>query len=180
MSRKCVRIFSAIVISLVTTVSFPHNGGLTGAQGSADLSARVAAVHDGDTVSVMIGSKKERVRMIGIDAPELGQRPWGAKAKKHLEDLLDLSGWTVSLERDVEHRDKYGRLLGYLWTRDRKLINLQMLKDGYAVLFTVPPNVKHVNTLRDGQHYARERGLGIWGRDGLKERPEEYRRKHPR
>ena len=75
---------------------------LTGAQLSNDLPARVVAVHDGDTLSIMIGGKRERVRLTGIDAPERGQRPWGAKAKRHLEELLDRSGRTVSLELDVE------------------------------------------------------------------------------
>ena len=63
---------------------------------------------------------------------------------------------------------------------DGRLINLEMLKDGYAVLFTFPPNVKHASTLREGQRYARERGLGIWGLDGLKDMPVDYRRRHPR
>lgn len=55
-----------------------------------------------------------------------------------------------------------------------------MLNDGYAVFFTVPPNVKHVGALRDAQSHARERGLGIWGRDGLKATPGDYRKRHPR
>ena len=146
---------------------------------SSAISARVVRVHDGDTVSVMIGRKRERVRLIGIDAPELGQVPWGRKAKKHLEELLDRSGWTVELEPDVEKRDKYGRLLAYLWTKDGRLINLEMINHGYAVLFTFPPNVKHVKELTEGQRRARELGLGIWGRDGLKEAPVDYRRRHP-
>ena len=86
----------------------------------------------------------------------------------------------MSLELDVQQRDKYGRLLAYLWSGDGKLVNLEMLNDGYAVLFTVLPNVKHVGALRDAQRQARERGLGISGRDELKETPVDYRRRHPR
>ena len=144
------------------------------------VSARVVAVHDGDTLSVVIGRKKERVRLIGIDAPELGQRPWGAIARKYLRELVTLSGNSVALEFDLEKRDKYGRLLAYVRTLDNKLINLEMVRNGYAVLFTFPPNVKYVERLREGQRYAREGGLGIWGRDGLKEMPGDYRRKHQR
>lgn len=129
---------------------------------------------------MLVGRRKERVRLIGIDAPELAQKPWGMKAKKHLEEILDKAGRTVTLEFDIDRRDKYGRLLGYLWTPDGRLINLLMVKDGYATLFTFPPNVKHVKVLRDGQNYARERGLGVWGRDGLREAPRDYRRSHPR
>ena len=80
----------------------------------------VTAVHDGDTVSIKVKSfagfplKIERVRLIGIDAPELGQDPWGRKAKKQLKKLVSESDWVVNVEFDVDQRDKYGRLLGYL------------------------------------------------------------------
>lgn len=144
------------------------------------MSARVVAVHDGDTLSVVIGRRKERVRLIGIDAPELSQRPWGANAKKHLRELVTLSGNSVVLEFDLDKRDKYGRLLAYVRTLDNKLINLEMVRNGYAALYTFPPNVKYAERLREGQRYAREGRLGIWGRDGLKEIPGEYRREHQR
>jgi micrococcal nuclease len=180
MSRKRLRIFSAIAVSILSAFYLLHSRELTGAHRSDYLPAMVVTVHDGDTVTVTIGRKKEKVRLIGIDAPELGQRPWGEMAKRHLGKVLDLYGHAVNLELDVQQRDDYGRLLAYLRTRDGNLINLQMLKDGYAVLFTVPPNVKHVNELRDAQRYAREKGLGIWGRNGLKEMPGDYRKRHPR
>ena len=141
---------------------------------------RVVEVHDGDTISVILDGKREKVRLIGIDAPELGQKPWGQRSKKHLKELLDLSGWTVSLEFDVEKRDKHGRLLCYIRTSDGMMLNIQMLKDGYAMLFTVPPNIRYVDELRKAQHEAREKGLGIWSSKGLRESPSEYREKHPR
>jgi micrococcal nuclease len=140
----------------------------------------VVAVHDGDTVSVVIGQKTEKVRLLGIDAPEIGQRPWGARAKRHLEGLLKKSEGKGSLEFDVERRDKYGRLLAYLRDKDNRLINLEMVENGYAVLFTLSPNVKYADELRKGQRSAREKGLGIWGKDGLKEKPLDYKKTHPR
>lgn len=141
--------------------------------------AKVLRVHDGDTVSVILHGKREKVRLIGIDAPELDQRPWGRRAARHLEKLLSTSKWSVSLEFDIERRDKHGRLLSYLWTFDRRLINLEMLKDGYAVLFTLPPNIKYVNELKKAQQEAKRRGLGIWGKNGLREMPGEYKKKKP-
>jgi micrococcal nuclease len=180
MSRKYLKLFSAAVISLLVAIILLHNRELTGEQGSNDLSARVVAVNDGDTVSVMIGRKKERVRLIGIDAPELAQRPWGAEAKRYLRELVTLSRNSVTLEFDVERRDQYGRLLAYVWTQDNRMINLEMLRNGYAVLYTMPPNVKHVGQLREGQQYARGKGLGIWGKNGLRETPRDYRNAHPR
>ena len=141
---------------------------------------RVVEVNDGDTITVLWDGRRERVRLIGIDAPELEQRPWGQKAKRYLKDLLNASQWTVSLEFDVEKTDKYGRLLSYVWTRYRRMVNVQMLGEGYAMLFTFPPNVRYVDEFRRAQDEAKRKGLGIWGRGGLRETPREYRKEHPR
>jgi micrococcal nuclease len=140
----------------------------------------VSKVHDGDTVSVIMDNRREKVRLIGIDAPEMGQRPWGDEAKKYLENILSSSGWRTRLEFDVERRDKYGRLLAYLWTPDGRLVNLMMVRSGYAMLFTFPPNVKHANEFRAAQQEASSRAVGMWGDKGLKERPKDYRKAHPR
>ncbi len=142
--------------------------------------APVMRVHDGDTVSVTVGQRREKVRLIGIDAPELAQKPWGGEAKKYLESILSSSGRRVRLEYDVEKRDKYGRLLAYLWTKDGRMVNLLMVKAGYAMLFTLPPNVKYSSELVAAQQEASSKKLGIWGQKGLKERPVDYRKSHPR
>jgi micrococcal nuclease len=140
----------------------------------------VVAVHDGDTVSVIFKRRQEKIRLIGIDTPEIGQRPWGDKAKKYLETLLTSSEWKVKVEFDIEKRDKYGRILAYLRTSDGKLINILMVENGYAMLFTFPPNVKYVNELRAAEKEARKRRLGIWSEQGIKEKPVDYRKRHPR
>ena len=142
--------------------------------------ARVIRVNDGDTITLRMDGKIYRVRLIGFDAPEMGQEPWGKKAQEHLRTLLKDSGWNVSVETDVEKHDKYGRLLVYVWTKDKTFINEKMLADGYAVLFTFPPNTKYVDLFRKAQRNAREKRSGIWGPDGLKEKPVEYKKKHPR
>jgi len=142
--------------------------------------ARVIAVNDGDTVTLRIGNMTYRTRLIGFDAPEVGQEPWGKKAREHLRTLLKDSGWNVSVGTDIEKYDKYGRLLVYVWTRDQVFINERMLTDGYAVLFTFPPNTKYVDLFKKAQRLAREKKSGIWGPEGLKERPVEYKKKHPR
>ncbi len=146
----------------------------------------VTEVHDGDTVSIKVKSfagfplKIERVRLIGIDAPELKQDPWGRNAKKHLKKLLSESDWVVNVEFDVDQRDKYGRLLGYLWNRrSGTLINEKMIEDGYAVLYTFPPNVRYADRLIDAQKRAHARGLGIWGNKGLTKYPAQWRKEHP-
>lgn len=180
MNKNRLEIVSVISLALLVAVFIFYDRQMAAAQWEDVPSAKVVTVHDGDTVSVVIGRKKERLRLIGIDAPEIGQGLWGIKAKNHLKELLNHSGHIVTLELDVEKRDKYGRLLGYLWAPDKKLINLEMVRDGYAVIFTFPPNVKYVDDLRKAQDFAKKKNLGIWGKDGMNEMPEEYKRKHPR
>jgi micrococcal nuclease len=179
MDRRYLRTILAALI-LLAAFCFICHAQPSSVQKLHETSVRVVRVHDGDTVSAVFGQKTEKVRLLGIDAPEMGQRPWGAKAKRHLEGLLKRSEWSVSLEFDIVKRDKYGRLLAYLRGKDNKLINLEMVEDGYAVLFTLPPNVKYADELRNSQRLAREKGLGIWGKDGLKEMPLDYKKTHPR
>lgn len=140
----------------------------------------VLSVVDGDTVTVKIGKREEKIRLIGIDAPELAQKPWGYKSKEFLQSIISSSGWKVSIEYDIDKRDKYGRLLGYLRTSDGQLINKKILENGYAMLFTLPPNVKYVTEFTEAQYYARKNKLGIWSDKGLKERPVDFRKEHPR
>jgi micrococcal nuclease len=142
--------------------------------------AQVVWVNDGDTVTIRMEDSEYRTRLIGIDAPEMGQEPWGKKAKKHLIELMKQAHWIVFVETDVVKYDKYDRLLAYLWTSDNEMLNERMLKDGYAVLFTIQPNSKYADRFRKAQRAAREQKLGIWGPDGLKERPLDYKKKHPR
>lgn len=146
----------------------------------AETGVLVTRVHDGDTISVIMNTEKKKVRLIGIDAPETGQRPWGKRAKKYLETLVNASEWRVRLEFDIDKRDKYGRFLAYVWTENGELVNLLMVKSGYAMLYTIPPNVKYANELREAQREARNMRLGIWGEKGLKEKPSNYRKRYPR
>lgn len=179
-NRQYQRLISAGAVFIVTVFYLLYGQTTDAAFRSFGANVRVSRVHDGDTVSIILGRKREMVRLIGIDAPEMGQRPWGKMAKRHLEGILAGSGWTVTIEFDVQERDRYGRLLAYLWTVDGRLINLEMVRDGYAVVYTIPPDIKHLDALREGQRFARERRLGIWGKKGLREIPEAYRREHPR
>jgi micrococcal nuclease len=172
------RIILTVFVLLSLLISFTDKA-VAGVRDNSGDAARVLRVNDGDTVTVSINGRREKIRMIGIDAPEMGQGLWGEKAKKHLEDIL-YSSRNVYVEYDVERRDKYGRILAYIRTADGRSVNAEMLRDGYAVLFTFPPNVKHVDEFTSAQKQARERKVGIWGKEGLSQLPVEYRRKHPR
>ncbi len=142
--------------------------------------AQVNRVHDGDTVTLTMSGKTYRTRLIGIDSPEKGQEPWGRRAKEYLRRLIKESGGKVFVEMDVTKYDKYDRLLAYLWTPHGDLINEQMVRGGYAVLFTIQPNSAYADRFKKAQQDARSGKRGIWGPDGLREKPIQYRIKHPR
>jgi len=143
----------------------------------------VLSNYDGDTITVHIpGHKpwKERVRLIGIDTPEKDQGKWGSKAR--LFTKYATRGSKVYLERDVQARDKYKRLLAYVWIETKKgslvMLNEWLLREGLAELFTFPPNVKYVDRLKDSYMEARENKAGMWGEGGLEMSPSRYRDLH--
>ncbi len=142
--------------------------------------ARVHQVHDGDTITLRLNGRKLRTRLIGIDAPEMRQRPWGRRAKEHLIQIMRRTHWTVYVETDREQQDKYGRLLAYLWTKKHVLINEKMLADGYAVTLPIQPNTKYSEKFSTAESRARAKRKGIWGPQGLKENPADWRKEHPR
>ncbi|MGH8982522.1 MAG: thermonuclease family protein [Acidimicrobiia bacterium] len=124
----------------------------------------VARVIDGDTIEVHLNGREESVRLIGIDTPETvhPSRPvecFGKVASQFTTDRL--AGRTVRLEFDVERRDRYERLLAYVW-RDNKLFNHTIVRRGYAQIATYPPNVKYVDRLLAAQRKARTEGAGLW------------------
>lgn len=134
-------------------------------------SGRVIRVVDGDTLVVDLAGTSERVRLIGIDTPETKSpsKPvqcFGQEASDHTTELLP-AGTVVRLERDVEERDQYGRLLAYVYRADDGLfVNEALARDGFASLLTYPPNVAHVDVFRRAVDDARARQAGLWGRCG--------------
>jgi micrococcal nuclease len=125
--------------------------------------ATVAQVVDGDTIELTDGRK---VRYIGINTPERDQ-PYYKEATEANRQLV--AGKTIQLELDTETFDQYGRTLAYVWVGG-EMVNLTMLKEGYANAFTVPPNVKYEEQFRQAEREAREAERGLWaGSDvGLK------------
>lgn len=131
----------------------------------------VARVVDGDTFACRDGRK---VRLIGMDSPERGQGAAGRLARQSLTRLLP-PGHPVRLEADVAARDRFGRDLAYAWV-GKTLVNEVMIRDGWAVLYTLPPNVKYADRLRRAQKEARERAAGLWSSGGFDCLPRTWRR----
>ena len=141
---------------------------------AAALTGVITKVADGDTVTIKADGKEERVRLIGIDAPETAQRPWGPKATEFTKKLA--LGKNARVEMDVTARDKYGRLLGYLYVGDT-FVNLELVRQGFAQVYTYPPNVAHTEKFVAAQQEAREQGLNIWhATNGLTESPSDFRK----
>jgi micrococcal nuclease len=136
------------------STSTPTQGG--GPTQPADLeTATVAQVVDGDTIELTDG---RRVRYIGINTPEREQ-PYYKEATEMNRQLV--GDKEVQLEFDVETFDRYGRTLAYIWVNGQ-MVNLVMLKEGYANAFTVPPNVKYDEDFRQAEREARAAERGLW------------------
>lgn len=103
----------------------------------------VVNVVDGDTIDVDLNGTVERVRYILVNAPELGTRA-GQRAKDANQKLLQ--GSTVRLVKDKVNRDKYGRLLRYVYS-GRTFVNSWLVRGGYAEIMAVPPNTAKINEL---------------------------------
>ncbi len=118
-------------------------------------SVKVSRVLDGDTIEIEGG---ERVRYLGINAPELGQ-PFSTEATRENERLV--AGRTVNLEFDVQTQDRYERLLAYIWINDT-LINKEIVRNGYAISETIQPNDKYQDLILGAQQEAKDACRGLW------------------
>ena len=122
---------------------------------------------DGDTVVVRVGGAEEAVRLIGIDTPEsvAQDRPvecFGPEAKERLAAVLP-AGTAVVLERDLEARDRYGRLLAYVVrAADGTLVNALLVEEGFAESSPYPPNVTRQPELDAAEARARRDQRGLW------------------
>jgi micrococcal nuclease len=134
-------------------------------------SCLVKRISDGDTFRCADG---RRVRLIGIDSPETEQHPYGEAARQALLQRVPLHT-VVRLETDVAPLDRYGRVLAYVWVGP-SLINETMVHDGWALLYTVPPDVRYVERLAQAQKWARANGAGLWSQGGFACAPSRFRR----
>jgi micrococcal nuclease len=130
----------------------------------AGVDVVVRKVVDGDTLEVSGG---ERVRLIGVDTPETvaPDRPvgcFGTEASRFTASLVP-PGTPVRLVGDVEQRDRYGRLLAYVYRQsDGLFVNAELLRQGYAQLLTIPPNIAHTDQFTAIARQAREGSQGLW------------------
>lgn len=132
---------------------------------SIGQAAVVTHVVDGDTIDVSINGAIYRVRLIGVDTSEISGvvECYGEEAAACTRSQL--TGRTVTLEKDVSETDRYGRLVHYVWVGS-ELFNKTLVRRGYAVMSTYPPDVKYVERFTAAQAAARAEGAGLWGSCG--------------
>ena len=122
---------------------------------------------DGDTIVASIGGVDEKVRLIGVNTPESvdPRRPvqcFGPEASHHTKELLP-PGTPIRLVRDAEARDKYDRLLAYVYrAKDDLFVNLELITDGFAIAYPFRPNTAHSTEFAEAEQAATAASLGIW------------------
>ena len=145
----------------------------------AQQTTTVTRIVDGDTLKVFYLEGEESIRLIGIDTPESrvnkktkkdakrsGQDvetiiAMGKRATEYVESLVKPGG-LITIEFDVQERDRYKRLLGYVYLSNGKMLNEEIVKAGYASVMTIPPNVKYKDRFLRAYKQARERKIGLW------------------
>lgn len=159
-----MKLFISLLICLLVSVGYAY--GQKASPSPEKIEAKVIRAIDGDTLSVQIGEKYEKVRMIGVNAPELkDKRPivkcFAQAAQMFTDDHL--TGVTVNLEADPTQadRDRYGRLLRYVFL-DKANYNLFIIKKGFAYEYTYDKPYKYRDEFKAAQKYAEESKWGLW------------------
>jgi endonuclease YncB( thermonuclease family) len=123
----------------------------------------VAAVIDADTIKVNLRGASETVRLIGVDAPQREVGCYGTEASAYTRRLL--LGKTVAMERDGQtaDRDRYGRLLRYVWVMpDGRDAAAEIIRNGYGLAYTAYP-FERLDEYRALQAEAQALNTGLWG-----------------
>lgn len=156
-----------LLLILLTSLTLSSCISQSGKRKHTDSYVAVTRVVDGDTFWVLDGNEEVKIRLIGIDAPEsrnTGRKQigyYGQEAKEYLTEQL--AEKKVKLELDVDPYDQYGRTLAYVYLTDGTFLNAELVKQGYAMVMTVPPNVKFAELFVKLQREARENNKGLWG-----------------
>ncbi|MBI1737382.1 MAG: thermonuclease family protein [Candidatus Rokubacteria bacterium] len=160
--RAIAGVAAAVVLAALAAVLGAYTA--RGTASATALEGLVVRVVDGDTIHVRIGDRTEKVRYIGVNTPETHHPRRGVEAggrEAHEVNRQLVTGKRVRLELDVQERDRYGRLLAYVWVGD-VMVNAELVRLGYAQVMTVPPNVRYQSLFLARERDARQSGRGLW------------------
>ena len=140
---------------------------LPGVIQAKEESATVFRVIDGDTIEVSVGGRIQKVRLIGVDTPETVHpntpvEAFGKEASEFTKRLVAGKPIVLRDELSGQDRDKYGRLLRYVYLEDGTFVNAEFIKQGYGHAYTRFP-FKFLEEFRQLERQAREAGRGLWG-----------------
>lgn len=162
-----------VAVTLLAACRGGHSG-LPPGTGVLDANATVTHVVDGDTIDVTVGGARERVRLTGVDTPEVAHAGTPDRPGNPAECFADAAaaftaglippGTPVRLERDVVSRDDYGRLLAYVYRAgDGVFVNDELVRQGYARPLSIAPNVTHRERFVTAARLAEHAEVGLWG-----------------
>jgi micrococcal nuclease len=154
-SGLVARVLVAVVVIAAIYAALNVTGNMV-----ASNEVQVSKAVDGDTIRLSTG---ESVRLLNIDTPERGQYGW-AEATARMTELV--SNRTVALEADQTDKDRYGRLLRYVYVNGT-MLNLVMVREGFARAHYIAPDGKHLPEIVEAEGYAKSRSLGIWKHDSI-------------
>lgn len=139
----------------------------------AELACAVKSVYDGDTLTARCPSGEVKVRVFGIDAPEMGQKPWGERARDALRSLLSDRS---SIRLQVKDQDRYGRTVAQVWVGERDA-GLELVRQGRVIVYA---QYNDAPAYRQAQTEAQRARRGVWEKPGSQQDPAAWRRLNPR
>lgn len=164
----------AIAIAVISYVLHEPKAPPATTQRGTELSnCTVKSVYDGDTITASCQAGEVKVRMYGIDAPEMGQEPWGARSRDTLRGFLPLRS-PVTLQ--VRDQDRYGRTVAQVFV-DGSDVGLEMVRQGRAAVYE---QYNDSAAYRQAQIEAKQDRRGIWAKSGSQQDPASWRRLNPR
>lgn len=170
--RKAVPVTAAIIALMIWAV-LPESEKPPAPSAGALVEAEVTKVWDGDTLHAEVQGTDVKIRLIGMDCPEIGDKaePFGDEARQRAASLAE--GEAIWLEADAGDTDKYGRALRYVWLSlpedtasveeaSEKMLNAILLKEGLAEVMTIPPNTRWAEGFEELEDEARKNRTGMW------------------
>ena len=173
--NRSIWVMAGLIIAIIVISSILHEPKAppsATAKGS-ELTCGIKAIYDGDTLIASCPAGEVKVRVFGIDAPEMKQEPWGDRSRESLRGLLPRFG---SVNLHVKDQDRYGRTVAQILVSERD-IGLEMVRQGYAVVYA---QYNHSPVYRQAQSEAKQARRGIWARPGSQQDPATWRRLNPR
>lgn len=158
--------YSVLVIAVIAVLSLVYSF-----FPSAANQCEVLKIYDGDTMTLQCQGEQTKVRLYCIDAPEMGQTPWGTQARDYLRSI---TGRTVKLVR--VDKDRYGRIVGEVYNGEVNL-NLAQVQAGYVAVYYA---YCKKSEYQSAENQAKNANNGIWSIPGLQQTPWEWRKKDKR